>query len=146
MKNTIITASILLGFSFTAVPLHAQTVKTWVDEQGVTHYSDQEPVGGKSQVEEIEVPAAGVNEYGTEETNIRIQNQLQQLEQDRKAREQAAEQKEKARALEEAMEREPMVVEEKKKKKKKGRSNQGGPYPRPLPTYPQIRPGLPSQD
>lgn len=145
MRNTVITASILLGCSFIAFPLHAQTVKTWVDEQGVTHYSDQEPVGGKTQVEEIEVPEARVNEYETEEANIRIQKQLEQMEQDRRAREQAAEQKEKARALEEAIEREPLVVEE-KKKKKKGRKSQGGPYPRPLPTYPRPRPDLPSQD
>jgi len=145
MKYSVIAASILLGSSFTALPLHAQTVKTWVDEQGVTHYSDQAPVGGDSAVEEIKVPDAGVTEYETEEANKRIQKQLEQLQQDRKAREQAAEEKERARAVEEAIEREPLIVED-RKKKKKGRKNQGGPYPRPLPTYPIPRPGLPSQE
>ena len=143
MKITVIAAILLLGFSFNALPVRAQTVKTWVDEQGVTHYSDQKPVGADSEVKEIEVPEAGVNEYETEETNKRIQEQLEQLEKDRKAREQAAEEKERARAIEEAIEREPLIVEEKKKKKKKGTSRPGEPYPRPLPTYPRPLPTYP---
>lgn len=145
MRNTAIAATILLGSSIVTVPGQAQTVKTWVDEQGVTHYSDQAPVGGEAEVEVIVVPAAAMTGYETEEANERIQKQLEQLEQDRRAREQAAEHRQKTRALEEAIAREPLVVEPKKKESKR-RRNPGGPYPRPLRTYPLTRPGLPAQN
>lgn len=146
MNNSVFAASILLGLSFAAFPAYAQTVKTWVDEDGITHYSDQKPSGGEADVKEVEVPKANVTEFETEEANERIQKQLQQLEQDRKAREQAAQAKERAKAVEEAVEREPLVAEEKKKKKDKGGSRYSGPYPRPLPTYPRQRPGSPDQN
>jgi len=142
MKNSAISAIILCTLSFTSSPLHAQTVKKWVDEEGVTHYSDQEPVGGEAEVKDIETPEGSVTEYESEAVDKRIQKQLQQLEQDREAREQAAEEKERARAIEEAIEREPLVVEETKKKNKEGRSRPGGPFPRPPPgPFPTPRPG-----
>ena len=145
MKNSVFAASILFGLSFAALPAYSQTVKKWVDEEGVTHYSDQRPSAGEAQVKEVEIPKANVTEFETKEANERIQKQLQQLEQDRKAREQATQAKERAKAVEEAIEREPLVAEEKKKKKKRG-SSQTGPYPRPLPTYPRQRPDLQQQN
>jgi UPF0716 family protein affecting phage T7 exclusion len=137
-------ASILLGLLFVVPPVQSQTVKKWVDEDGVTHYSDRQPAAGEVEVEEVDVPEAGVvTEIDTQEANQRIQKQLEQLEQDRKAREQEARQRDTEKALEEALEREPLVAEEKKKKKKKRRGNTGGPYPRPPPgPFPQVRPGL----
>lgn len=145
MNNSLITASILFGLSFVALPAYAQTVKTWVDEDGVTHYSDQKPSGDEAEVKEVEVPKANVTEFETEEANERIQKQLQQMEQDRKAREEAAQAKERARAIEEAIEREPLEAEE-KKKKKKGRSYDG-PYPKPPPgPFPRPRPGIDDQN
>jgi hypothetical protein len=128
--------------------VRAQTVNTWVDEEGVTHFSDQKPADGAA-VEEIEVPEASVTEFESEDVNERINRQLQQFEQDRMAREQEAEARKKARAVEEALEREPIVGEEKKKKKDRDRSYDG-PFPKPLPgpfpeQYPRQRgPTLPS--
>ncbi len=119
MKISVISASVLFAVVVAGFSVQAQTVKTWVDEDGVTHYSDQKPADAGAEVKEVELPDANVTEFDTEETNTRIQKQLEQLERDRKAREAEAEAEERARALEEAMEREPMIVEEKKKKKKR---------------------------
>lgn len=120
----------------------AQTVNTWVDEEGVTHFSDQKPDDGAAGVREIEVPDAAT-EFESESVNERINRQLQQLEQDRKAREQEAEDKKRAKEVEKALEREPIVGEEKKKKKDRDRKYRG-PYPKPPPgpfpeTYPRPR-------
>jgi hypothetical protein len=106
MRNSVIAASIFLGLMFGAGSAQAQTVKKWVDEEGVTHYSDQKPVDGDPGVKEIEVPEANVTPVDTEDANKRIQEQLKKMEQDRMAREQEAREKEEARALEEALERE----------------------------------------
>lgn len=142
MKNPVFTTILLFSLSCTASLLHAQTVKKWVDEEGVTHYSDQEPVDGGAEIKEMDVPEGSVTEYESEEVDQRIQKQLRQLEQDREAREQAAAEKERARAIEETIEREPLVVEEKKKKKKEGRSRPSGPFPRPPPgPFPEPPPG-----
>ena len=142
MKTSILTASLMLGLCFVSLPGYAQTVKKWVDEQGVTHYSDQKPLDGATEAKEIEVPKAGVTEFDAEDANERIQKQLQQMEQDREVREREAEQKQKAKALEEALEREPIVVEEKKKKKKRSGDNYTGPYPKPPPgPFPKPPPG-----
>lgn len=135
MKSSVIVTSILFAFSIAAIPASAQTVKKWVDEDGVTHYSDQQPAGGDAEVKEIEVPDANVTEFESEQTSQRIETQLRQLEQDRKAREAEAKAKEEARALEESIEREPLIVEE--KKKKKDRSSKKTPYPIQLPTLPK---------
>ncbi|MDH3762807.1 MAG: DUF4124 domain-containing protein [Gammaproteobacteria bacterium] len=135
MKISVIVTSILFAFSIAAIPASAQTVKKWVDEDGVTHYSDQKPAGGDAEVKEIEVPDANVTEFESEQTSQRIEKQLRELEQDRKAREAEAKAKEEARALEESIEREPLIVEE--KKKKKDRSSKKTPYPIQLPTLPK---------
>lgn len=138
MRIPVIVTSILFGCSLAAIPASAQTVKKWVDEDGVTHYSDQKPAGAGDGIREIEVPDANVTEFESEEANKRIENKLRQLQQDRKSREAESEAKEEARALEESIEREPLIVEEEKKKKKKKKSSQGGPYPQPLPSYPRL--------
>lgn len=135
MKNLFIAASILSGLCLVVSPSYAQTVKKWVDEDGVTHYSDQKPAGAEGDVKEIDVPDANVTEFESEEASERIQKQLQQLEQDREAREAEAKAKEEARALEESIEREPLIVEE--KKKKKDRSSRKTPYPIQVPTLPK---------
>jgi hypothetical protein len=127
----------------------AQTVNTWVDDEGVTHYSDQKPVDDGAEVREIKVPEGSVSEFESEDVNERINRQLQQLEQDRLEREQEAEERKRARAVEEALEREPIVADEKKKKKDRDRDYKG-PYPKPPPgpfpeQYPRQRgPTVPS--
>lgn len=145
MRNSVIAASILLGLMFAAGSTQAQTVKKWVDEEGVTHYSDQVPVDGGPGVKEVEVPEANVTPVDTEDANKRIQEQLKKMEQDRLAREQEAREKEEARALEEALEREELIPEEEKKKKdRSGRGHRpGDTYPKPpLGPFPIQRPRL----
>jgi len=109
---------------------HAQTVKKWVDDDGITHYSDQPPVHGENQAEEIELPEANVTGFDSKGSHERIQKKLQELERDREAREQEAGQQEKAKAIDEALKRKPIVAG-KKKKKDKGKKYRG-PYPMPL--------------
>ncbi len=148
MRNSVIAASILLGLMFAAGSAQAQTVKKWVDEEGVTHYSDQKPVDGDPGVKEIEVPEANVTPVDTEDANKRIQEQLKKMEQDRLAREQEAREKEEARAIEEALEREELIPAEKRKKDDGGRGHRpGDTYPKPPPgPFPIQRPSVPRQN
>ena len=132
MNKSVTTAILLFAISLVAIEANAQTVKKWVDDEGVTHYSDQKPVDEEAEIKEIEMPEAAVTKFESEEATERIKKQLQQMEQDRRAREQEAEAKERAKTIEEALERDPIVAEEKKKKKKKG-SGYEGPYPKPPP-------------
>ena len=143
-------AILLLLPAAMALEVQAQTVNKWVDDEGVTHFSDQRPAGGDTDVREIEIPQGSVSEFDAGEVNERVNSVLQQLEQDRKAREAEAAARIKAREEEKALELEA-VVEENKKKKKKGRNRPYyGPYPKPLPgpfpeQYPrQIGPAVPS--
>ncbi len=145
MRKPVIAISILLGSIFAAGSAPAQTVKKWVDEEGVTHYSDQKPVDSESGVKEVEVPEANVTPVDTEDANKRIQEQLKKMEQDRLAREQEAREKEQARALEEALEREELIpAEEEKKKDRDGRGHRpGDTYPKPPPgPFPIQRPSF----
>lgn len=132
MIKSIITAIFLVVPIAAAIEARAQTVKTWVDDQGVTHYSDQKPVEDGAEIREIELPEAAVTEFESESVNQRINKQLQQMEKDRKAREQEAEASKRARAVEKALEREPIVAGEKKKNKDRDR-DYSGPFPKPLP-------------
>lgn len=142
MLKIIIISISLIALSAVALEAHAQTVKKWVDEEGVTHYSDQGPAEKGAEVKEIEVPDASVTEFESESVNERINKQLQELEKDRKAREQEAEANKKARQVEEALEREPIEAETKKKKDKSRVYK--GPYPKPPPgPFPEKYPRLP---
>ena len=144
MLKTVIISLFLFASSAAALEARAQTVKTWVDEEGVTHYSDQAPVEDGTEIKEIDLPDAGVSEYESKSVNERINKQLQQLEQDRKAREQEVEAGKKAREVEEALEREPIVGEEKKKKKDRTH-DYTGPFPKPPPgPFPEKYPKLPT--
>lgn len=139
MKFPTVTISLLMCLGVAWNPGYAQSVQKWVDEQGVTHYSDQKPVAGEA--EEIEVPETNVTGFDGQETQERLEKKLEEMVQDREAREREAKQKQKAEALEEAMDREPLVVEEKKKKKRKGEKYKG-PYPKPV-TERQPKPPTP---
>ena len=143
MLKIIIISLALFVLGVAALEAHAQTVKTWVDEEGVTHYSDQEPPGDGADVKEIQVPDASVSEFESENVTERLNKQLQQLEKDRKAREQEAEASKKAREVEKALQRNPIEAEEKREKKNSNR-NYRGPYPQPLPgPFPEKYPRLP---
>ena len=123
--------AIVFSTAFAVHEADAQTIKKWVDEDGVTHYSDRLPADDGGKIEEIEIPPAPVSEYDSEEVNQRLKKQLKELEEAREAREQEAEAAKKARDLEQSLEREP-VVEKDKKKKDRDRPY-SGPYPKPLP-------------
>ncbi|MGD8839389.1 MAG: DUF4124 domain-containing protein [Gammaproteobacteria bacterium] len=143
MLKTVIISISLFALGAAALEAQAQTVKKWVDEEGVTHYSDQGPAEKGAEVKEIEVPDASVTEFESESVNERINKQLQQLEQDRKVREQEAEERKKARDVEEALEREPIEAE--KKRDKNNSRGYKGPYPKPLPgPFPEKYPRLPN--
>ena len=131
-RKSITTLILLLASISTATGLRAQTVNTWVDDDGVTHYSDQKPAGDDTGIKQIEVPEAAVTGFESETVNERINKQLQQLEQDRVAREREAEARKRTKAVEEALEREPIVAGEEKKKKDRDR-DYSGPYPKPPP-------------
>jgi hypothetical protein len=133
MKTSVTTAILLWALSLAAIEVHAQTVNKWVDEEGVTHYSDQKPVNDGAEVREIDIPEAPVSEYDSGEVTDRINKQLQQMQQDREAREREAEAAEKARAADEALQREPIVGDKKKKKDRDRDRNYRGPFPKPLP-------------
>ncbi len=120
----------------TTQSLSAQTVNKWVDQEGVTHYSDQQPHAGQVGLEEIGLPEVGISEFDSEEANLRILRHLRQLEKDRLAREQAAETGKQQRALDAVLEREPLVTEQRQKsnnRPKRGwRNEYKGPFPMPL--------------
>ena len=111
-------AILLLLPAAMALEVQAQTVNKWVDDEGVTHFSDQRPAGGDTDVREIEIPQGSVSEFDAGEVNERVNSVLQQLEQDRKAREAEAAARIKAREEEKALELEAVVEENKKKKKR----------------------------
>jgi DNA invertase Pin-like site-specific DNA recombinase len=132
MKILVTTAILLSALSLAASEAHAQTIKKWVDEEGITHYSDQKPVNDGAEFREVEIPEASVSEYESNIVNERINNQLQQMQQDREAREREAEARERARAANEALKREP-IIGEKKREDRGRRHSYRGPFPRPLP-------------
>jgi hypothetical protein len=132
MQRFCATALLVSVTMLAAIDADAQTIKKWVDEEGVTHYSDQLPVGEEADVREVDIPEAPVSEYDSGEVNERLKKQLQELEEAREAREREAEAADRTRELDQALEREPVVEQEKKKKKDRDRPY-SGPYPKPLP-------------
>ena len=94
---SLIIVAILLYLA--SVPVFAESVHKWVDEKGVTHYSDHGPASSTVQVTLIEVPAT----YSTTATNVEkdyysITNQWMRLHQERLEREKIKLEKAKQRA------------------------------------------------
>ena len=52
--KTIIVATITI--SSVLLPVYAGVVHKWVDAKGITHYSDEAPVAGSSEMTQIELP------------------------------------------------------------------------------------------
>ncbi|HKJ52464.1 MAG TPA: DUF4124 domain-containing protein [Gammaproteobacteria bacterium] len=42
----------------------------WVDEDGVTHISNQKPVGDDTEAKEIEIPKGAVSEFRSQKVNV----------------------------------------------------------------------------
>ena len=119
---------ILLGASF-AVP--AQTIQKWVDENGVTHFSDKKPAGNNAEVKEIEIPKNAVSGYDSREVNQRLGDAAHQMEFERMLRErQFAEQKRSREARKEAKRQQAEYEEKLNKKEPKG--IRVGPKPGPF--------------
>ena len=97
--------------------LQAQTVQKWVDEDGVTHFSDQKPASNKSEVREIEIPSDALSGYDSKEVNQRLNTVIQQMEQDRMAREREFAAQKRAREAEKKAERQRQLEEDELKPK-----------------------------
>ena len=102
LKTLVAIAILLPVLACTAFGARAQTVNKWVDKDGVTHFSDQKPAGDEAEVSEIEIPKGAVSEFNAKEVNDRLNTVLQQMEQDRKAREAEAAARKKSRDAEKA--------------------------------------------
>ena len=118
-----------------ATAAHAQTVKKWVDEEGVTHYSDVAP-GSAREVEQVNLP--DVEEEDVEEADDitqRIKDQAAQMELERKQREADAAAEQREQELEEALSREEIIEAPKKDKDRSRRLiplKEPGPHISPL--------------
>ena len=79
--RTTVTLTILLYFAF--VPAFASGIHKWVDEQGVTHYSDKAPESDIRQVSVIEIPAYYSTVSNIEQDYYSITNQWMRVHQER---------------------------------------------------------------
>ena len=136
VKRLIFTTGLLTLLLLPLSQLHAETVWKWVDDEGVTHYTDKASVPEGVPSEEVPVPEPGLVVEDAEDTTQRLKRQAEKLEQDRKQRAQQAEEAERAQALEEALEREEIFVEPEKKKKKRRKKKQPPVPPPPPPPQP----------
>ena len=104
----------------------AGEIYKWVDEEGVTHFSDIPPDKGATPVEEVTLPEdVQVDEADVERSDDliqRLKDKAAELEQEREQREQQAETEQLESDLEEALNREEIIAAPKKKKK----SRRGG--------------------
>ena len=103
----------------------AQTIKKWVDDEGVTHFSDIPPDKGATPVEELTLPEeVQVDEADTERADDltqRLKDKAAELQYEREQREQQAETRQLESDLDEALNREEIIAApEKKKKSRRG--------------------------
>ena len=76
MKISVSTAILLSAFCLGVSQTHAQTIKKWVDEEGVTHYSDREPVNEGAEVRDIEIQPEELGDFESDKVNERINPML----------------------------------------------------------------------
>lgn len=98
---------------------NAQSVKKWVDDEGVTHYSDQAPVKSADQIKDVDVKDSNTTQFSAEEATGRIKKKAESLEFQRKQREAEAADSRERRAAEEVLARDKLIEAPKKKKKKR---------------------------
>ena len=101
----IVIVTILLLVSF---PISAERVHKWVDENGVTHYSDEAPNQSVSEVTLIELPATHSKIVDVEKDYYSISNQWMRVHEERIAREKIKLEKAKVKASQRPAE--PSVV------------------------------------
>ena len=135
MKSLLI--PLFCSVSLLATDVYAQTVKKWVDEEGVTHYSDIAPDSGR-RVEEVNLPAVEEDAEDTREADDitqRIKDQAAQMELERKQREADAAAEQREQELEEALSREEIIEAPRKDKDRSKRLiplKEPGPHISPL--------------
>ena len=77
----IINASI--SISMVLLPAYAGVVHKWVDEQGVTHYSDEAPVDNTSEMTQIELPGNTQATAGVQGDYYSIARQWERMHRER---------------------------------------------------------------
>lgn len=92
---SIINVTILLLVSF---PVLAEHAHKWVDENGVTHYSDEVPNHSASEVRLIELPVTHSKTVDVEKDYYSISNQWMRVHEERIAREKIKLEKAKVKA------------------------------------------------
>jgi hypothetical protein len=75
--KTIINATI--SISIVLLPAYAGVVHKWVDEKGITHYSDAAPVADTSEMTQIELPRTTQATAGAQDGYYSIANQWERM-------------------------------------------------------------------
>jgi len=75
--KTIISA--IISISMVLLPAYAGVVHKWVDEKGITHYADEAPVTGTSEVIQIEPPGSTGATAGAQGDYYSIANQWDRM-------------------------------------------------------------------
>jgi len=99
-QGPIISAALIAAAAALAAPVaSAETVHRWVDEDGVTHFSDTPPAaaGAAPEVETLSLPADFPEAEDTEATYYSVANQWQRMKAERAAKEERALERERLR-------------------------------------------------
>lgn len=136
----VLAAALALLALLASAPLAAQEVRRWTDADGVVHYTDPSLVPGGVESESVELPeSVPTDAKASAEIIERIKRRAAYLEQERLRREREAAAAERARALEDALERNEIIAAP--PKKDRDRSNRDRrPPPEQPPDPPQPPP------
>jgi len=108
MHRTISLIIVAALFATASLPVLADSVHKWVDEKGVTHYSDEAPAATVTQVSLIEIPANYSSTAEVEDDYYSISNQWMRLHEERIALEKIKLEKAKQKAAQQPVA--PQVV------------------------------------
>ena len=96
--NKTISIIIVTTFFLVSFPVFAERIHKWVDENGVTHYSDEAPVHSASEITLIELQATHSKNIDVENDYYSISNQWMRAYEERIAREKIKLEKAKVKA------------------------------------------------
>lgn len=83
MKRPIVIQGLILLMAGVLLPAHAAVVHKWIDDKGVTHYSDQVPETTKVEVTRIDVRGRVSKKTSLDDNYYSIKNQWQRVHQER---------------------------------------------------------------
>lgn len=83
MKRSNIIQGLTLLIACILLPAHAAVVHKWVDDKGVTHYSDQAPEASRTEVTRIDVRENDARKTSLDNDYYSIRNQWQRVHQER---------------------------------------------------------------